>query len=87
MRIVRPLSVLMELHHDSDRSLVLLLGCAPLAMRINLGTKIQIGTKRQAISRLSCGAGSQASSRVVEFPVGAGGDRGCYKPVTIIRGP
>jgi len=44
-----------------------LLGHKTLAMTMNLYTKIHAGTKRQAIGRLSYGAGSQTPDHVVQF--------------------
>jgi len=44
-----------------------LLGHKTLAMTMNLYTKIHAGTKRQAIGRLSYGAGSETPDHVVEF--------------------
>ncbi|MHC4407252.1 MAG: tyrosine-type recombinase/integrase [Planctomycetota bacterium] len=48
-----------------------LLGHKTLAMTMNLYAKIHTGTKRQAIGRLSYGAGTKAPDYVVELPARA----------------
>lgn len=45
-----------------------LMGHKTLAMTMNLYAKIRVTTKRQALGRLSYGAGVQAPEHVVEFP-------------------
>ena len=50
------------------KSVQTLLGHKTLEMTMNLYARIRVGTKRQALARLSYGCGVQGSEHVVEFP-------------------